>query len=641
MPESRDFAYAKACGLTVRLSSRGPAQWREAQLSRRLGPGPGSDGFFCFLERMRGKLRPAFPSECAFFSAGASKWETLNQTVRHHFSLLSAQGSTGSPSSSTAACRSSYLRLAAAAPCFESQLQAALVSEQVGQEGPHLAEISPPWEQSVCPAGGLRSLGQGQGQGDTAENASSYLVAFDEPSLAEERQAWVAASGSGSGSGSGRSDLAAFVSDLLKKASYGLSQGPFSVTKKLQSAPDGKRYYFSFRPYLWPYSLLPRSLQIKVNAGVLQLDPPCCLHRDGHRVPGTVIGGYGENNFDRASAWYLVDNVTTLALAWYFTRDARYARHGAYLVDTYFLNESTSMLPSLQYAQNGYKYGLIDWKDLYYLLDAVTLLHRSGALSDHQRAAMQRWCSRLGHWILQSDMGHDEARALNNHGLYLDVTALSLFVFSREAFFVRTARRRLLFRLASEHPIGHFDADGGQPHESGRPTGLHYITFNLVGWVHAALICEAVRMRSAVPAAELSLWLVKHHGEAHDPAAQPVLCKAIRYLSTYLPARAAQYEQYTQPEDGMGVSWPHEQADAFAFDRMLEIVRYGVRVYGLEALFPGGHVPQNVRVALDYPLYSTRAATHTKFSSVHPDSGNRAWPSLGLIRISKPISYIS
>ena len=488
-------------------------------------------------------------------------------------------------------------------------------------------------------------------------------MAFDEPSLAEERRAWQAAArsgtGSSSGSGPGRSDLVSFISDLLQKADRGLSQGPFSVTKKLQSAPapgpDGKRFYYSFRPYLWPYNLLPRSLQKKVKAGVLHLDPPCCLHRDGHRVPGTVIGGPGERNFDRSGAWYLVDNVTTLALAWYFTRETRYARHGAQLVDAYFLNESTGMLPSLQFAQNGYKYGLIDWKDLYYLLDAVTLLHRSGEFSDRQRAALQRWCSRLGHWILQSDMGRDEARALNNHGLYLDVTALSLFVFAREDFFVRTARRRLLFRLASPHPIGHFDADGGQPHESGRPTGLHYLTFNLAGWVHAALICEAVRMRAAVPAAELSLWLVTHghdnneedHNEEdhedndNDKEAQPVLCKAIRYLSTYLPARAAQYEQYTQPEeDGMGVSWPFEQADAFAFDRMLEIVRVGVRVYGLEALFPGGAVPQNVRVALDYPLYSTRPATHSKFSSVHPDSGNRAWPSLGIIRINRKTNQL-
>jgi hypothetical protein len=122
----------------------------------------------------------------------------------------------------------------------------------------------------------------------------------------------------------------------------------------------------------------------------------------------------------------MVDNVTTLALAWYFTRDSRYARHGAHLVDVYFLNESTSMLPSLQYAQNGYKYGLIDWKDLYYFLDAVTLLHRSGELSDEKRTAMQRWCSHLGHWILQSDMGHDEARALNNVCMYDMVLALVL-----------------------------------------------------------------------------------------------------------------------------------------------------------------------------------------------------------------------
>jgi len=293
-PETKDFAYAKACGLTVRLRSRDPAQWREllaAQLSRRLGARV--DGFFCFLERTRGKARSMFPPECAFFSAAASKWTALNQSVRQHFSLLSSRGA-----SSSTACRSSYLRLAAAAPCYEAQLKTALIAEEVGRKEAFLAQLSAAhlarWKQAVCPLGGVRTQSLG----------ASDLVAFHEASLAEERRVWQQPA-----TWSERSDFAAFAADFLRKANRGLSQGPFSVTNKLQSAPDGKRFYYSFRPYLWPYVLLPRSLQKKVATGVLKLDPPCCLHRDGHRVPGTVIGGRGENHFDRSSAWYMKHSV--------------------------------------------------------------------------------------------------------------------------------------------------------------------------------------------------------------------------------------------------------------------------------------------------------------------------------------------
>jgi len=562
-------------------------------------------------------------------------WMKLTDKVRSQFNVID---------SASAVCKKNYYQYVAQSPCFQNLVKVKAYKKLISKvEDMHLSHlkqllnstaaalsINHIWNLShqLCHTSRRDSV--------KIQKHESFLTSFHEPSLQLERAQWKSGLSRGN-------DLSVILEDLLTKAKRGLKVGPYSVIHKLQT-PAGsdrdKRYYFSYRPYLWPFNLLPKQLQTKVRLGQLKLDPPCCLHRDGHRVPGSVIGGVGENNFDRSSAWYVVDNVTTLALAWYFTGDTTYAKYGAYLVDVYFLNETTGMYPTLQYAQDGYKYGLIDWKDMYYFLDALTMLEQSGEFSPLQVKKMVHWCSELGHWILRSNMGNDEARALNNHGLYFDMSTLSLFLYTKEEHFINSAKQRLLFRLTKPYPFGHFAVDGSQPHELNRPTGLHYITFNLVGWMHAAAINEAARMQSDQPGSELSLWLVKHENEAHNPASEPVLCKAIRWLIQYLPVNTSTFERYSDPVDGMGVSWPYEQADAFAFDRMLEILRYGVSVYGLQAMYPTGEIPQNVRRSLQYPLYSTKLATYTKYSSVHPDSGSRAWNALGVINMSKPLPYV-
>ena len=53
-------------------------------------------------------------------------------------------------------------------------------------------------------------------------------------------------------------------------------------------------------------------------------------------------------------------------------------------VETYILSDETGMHPTLKYAQEGSRLGLIDWKDAYFFLDAITLLQRAGAFSERQ-----------------------------------------------------------------------------------------------------------------------------------------------------------------------------------------------------------------------------------------------------------------
>jgi hypothetical protein len=57
------------------------------------------------------------------------------------------------------------------------------------------------------------------------------------------------------------------------------------------------------------------------------------------------------------------------------------------LIDSYFLSDSTGMLPTLMYAEDGSEEGILDFKDMYYLMDALTLLEKS----KHNFAVLCDW----------------------------------------------------------------------------------------------------------------------------------------------------------------------------------------------------------------------------------------------------------
>ena len=60
----------------------------------------------------------------------------------------------------------------------------------------------------------------------------------------------------------------------------------------------------------------------------------------------------------------------------------------------------------------------------------------------------------------------------------------------------------------------------------------------------------------------MSLWAVKHESEIDDPKALPVLCKAIRWISQFLPRKVEVYYKFTEPTQGMGVDFPYSQVGA-------------------------------------------------------------------------------
>jgi hypothetical protein len=483
---STGFRYAKECGVVLRLWSYPTSQSIETDI-----PANQEEGFFCYLERYDKKQYDT--SLCDIIKKYAAvDWLKLKDSEMAKYRGAKA-----------AACKAWMSQIYLTESCVRTELRT-MAQEQVVSALEDIIRDKRNSSESLC----LKISSAEKGH-----TKPHMLVVFDEDTLIAEREAWL----DPDQKSSKHKAIAPLILDLLDKADSGMKLGPYSVLDKAKPPVlDHERIMYratdSVRPYFWPFYLVPKNLLegLKLNSSKAVLADGM-VHRDGLRVPGSIVGGPGEKYNDRSSAWYFMGNVSTLALAWFFTKQTKYAKYAVVLLDSYILSNETGMHPNLMFAQEGESSGLTDWKDLYFLLDAVVLLERSGAMSREQMKTMNHWCSQLKEWYLTSDEGISGAYRDNNHAMYFDLIVLALSVYTNDIENMDSTRSRLHFRLASPWPLGHYNDEGIPVHESQRPTALHYITFNLNGWIYNALIVDKLSKSNILPGAFPSLWDVKHY----------------------------------------------------------------------------------------------------------------------------------
>ena len=274
----------------------------------------------------------------------------------------------------------------------------------------------------------------------------------------------------------GVSPVRELVQKLIENAEEALQRGPYSVVDKTTLPPSGNKHdYWHPAPYWWPNPNTDDGLPY--------------IQKNGQRVPGTRMYEPESEKYDRTRLQRLFDDSFLLALAWKFTGDPKYARHGAALLETFFVKPETRMNPHLNYAQvrlghnnnMGYSTGIIEMKDLYYYLDAVRLLSESGFVSEDVLKSFREWLKQYLNWLLTSPQGEKERAATNNHGTYYDlqVAAIAAFLNHRKLLYATLIRAQS--RLKTQ-----FAEDGSQPEELKRTITQHYCYFNLQGWIHLA-----------------------------------------------------------------------------------------------------------------------------------------------------------
>ena len=250
--------------------------------------------------------------------------------------------------------------------------------------------------------------------------------------------------------------------DLIRDANTALTVAPLTVMQKKRTPPSGDKHdYMSLAPYWWPDTTKPNGVPF--------------IRRDGDVNPESRI----DNDSPRFGA--MADAVETLALAYYFSNEAKYGARAAELVRVWFLAPATRMNPHLRFGQaipgvtDGRGIGLIDTRNLSSVMDAVVLLRGAPGWSDADADTFRQWCRAFLAWMQTSPQGKEEAAARNNHGTWYDAQIAALALFTGDT----ALARKTIAESAPERFAAQIAADGSQPEELARTRPLHYSLFNL------------------------------------------------------------------------------------------------------------------------------------------------------------------
>jgi len=312
----------------------------------------------------------------------------------------------------------------------------------------------------------------------------------------------------------GSATLRPALDQLLAAADKSLLHAVHSVMEKAQVPPSGDKHdYVSQAPYFWRDTNSPDGKYV---------------NHDGERNPEA------EQNSDAGYFADVCEDAHTLALAWYFTGDEKYAARAAEIIRVWFLNPATRMNPNLNFGQGipggveGRPAGLISARGLADLVDAVGLLGGSTNWEAVDQQKMTAWAGDYFHWLTTSPIGLGEDAASNNHGTFYDVQAVSLALFIGNTDY---ARAKLM--AAREQRIARqIEPDGKMPRELTRTLSFHYSLFNL---------SAALQLAALGSSAGVDLW----HYQTPDGRS---LLKAAEFLAPYAdPNRVWPYEQIQKP----------------------------------------------------------------------------------------------
>ncbi len=254
----------------------------------------------------------------------------------------------------------------------------------------------------------------------------------------------------------------AILDAVRKEADKAMTVGPYSVMDKEEIPPSGDKHdYMSLAPYWWPNPATKNGLPYIRHDG--EVNP------DRYKVK------------DDAEFNKVQSAVHALGLGYYFTGNEAYANRAVLLLRTWFLDPATRMNPNLNYAQavlgvnTGRGTGLIDDRGLPRLLDGVTLLSGSQALTNQDREGLRKWFSDYLNWLETSKNGNDESAAKNNHGSWFDqqITGIALFLGDK------TEARKVAQTAATKRIALQIQPDGSEPLELVRTKSFSYSVFDL------------------------------------------------------------------------------------------------------------------------------------------------------------------
>jgi len=305
------------------------------------------------------------------------------------------------------------------------------------------------------------------------------------------------------------------LDELVKDADKIVKRGKlYSVMNKEQIPPSGDKHdYMSQAPYWWADPSKSNGLPY--------------IRRDGERNPEL------NKITDKDEMGKMMDEAETTAVAYFFTGREDFAKHSANLMRTWFIDAKSRQNPNLKYAQGipgintGRGIGLIETRELYRIIDAATLLKTSKSWNESDHNSLKKWFADFSKWMLESDLGKDEAKAKNNHGTHYDVQIIAFSLFADKP---EIARKQI--EVSRQRIKSQFEKDGSLPLELERTLSWDYSFMNLNGFFTIARLAENLK---------IDLWNYETDGKG--------LKKAVEWLTPFAKGEKKWTHQQIKPRE--------------------------------------------------------------------------------------------
>lgn len=247
---------------------------------------------------------------------------------------------------------------------------------------------------------------------------------------------------------------------LILDADAAMKREFWTVTANATNPPDGDgNDYMSTGLFWWPDPEQPGGLPWVRREGA--------INPAGSADHGQLVG--------------MSEDVRTLTLAWYFSRERDYADKAADVLRTWFLEPDTRMNPNLEYAQSvpgrskGRSTGIIETGAFVTLVDAILLLESAGTLKNREEEEIRTWFAAFFDWLSTSSQGMDAAAFPNRHAVSYDMQLLSIAHFLEDETFVA----QKLASIPEERINRMIRSDGRQPGELGSNQSFSHSVMNL------------------------------------------------------------------------------------------------------------------------------------------------------------------
>ena len=260
---------------------------------------------------------------------------------------------------------------------------------------------------------------------------------------------------------------------LISKAEKTLSMDRLSVVDKSLTPPSQDKHdYMSLGPYFWPNP--------KTKDGYPY------IRRDGKVNPNALIDS------DSPRLVRLANALETLALAYYYTNNTKYAQRAVEMIQIWFINDTTKMNPHLKYAQGipgtvpGRALGILDGRHFVRILDSITLIENSNLLSSKDLEVIKQWVKDYQNWLLNGEYAYEESHRPNNHGTFYDYQVVGYALYLEQP-----KKAKELLTNAQYIRLGsHIGSKGQNFHELERTRPLHYSLFDLEAMIGLALYSD-------------------------------------------------------------------------------------------------------------------------------------------------------